>query len=121
MERIVAKMPDGREPPSRAVLHIISMMMTSERQIWKAAIVLVRRHGEDAAEVAERETAKHGQGDGELTYAVWRWIARATAELFKADRSAAALPMPRSPAISPRNTARQRSLSRLAGRRERAI
>jgi hypothetical protein len=64
------------------------MMMTSERQIWEAAILLVRRHGEDAAEVAEREAAKHGQGDDELTYVVWRWIARATAELIKAEPSA---------------------------------
>jgi rare lipoprotein A (peptidoglycan hydrolase) len=64
------------------------LMMTSERQIWEAAILLVRRHGEDAAEVAEREAARRGQGDDELTYVVWRWIARATAELVKAEPSA---------------------------------
>lgn len=58
--------------------------MTSERQIWEAAMLLVRRHGEDAADVAGREAKKHGKGDDELTYVVWRWIARATAELIKA-------------------------------------
>ena len=60
-------------------------MMTSERQIWEAAMLLVRRHGEDAADVAGREAKKHGDGDDELTYVVWCWIARATAELIKAE------------------------------------
>lgn len=57
--------------------------MTSERQIWEAAMLLVRRHGEDAAEIADREAAKHCQGDDELNYVVWSWIARVTAELIK--------------------------------------
>ena len=65
-----------------ASLHPLRMM-TSERQIWEAAILLVRRHGEDAAEVAEREAERHG--DDEFTYAVWCWIARATAELIRAE------------------------------------
>jgi len=43
----------GREPSGRAGLHL-SKMMTSERQIWEAAMLLVRRHGEDAADVAGR-------------------------------------------------------------------
>jgi len=60
-------------------------MMTSERQIWEAAMLLVRRHGEDAADVAGREAKKHGKSDDELTYVVWCWIARATAELIKAE------------------------------------
>ena len=60
-------------------------MMTSERQIWEAAILLVRRHGEDAADVAGREAKKYGEADDELTYVVWQWIARATAELIKAE------------------------------------
>lgn len=60
-------------------------MMTSERQIWEAAMLLVRRHGEEAADVAGREVKKHGKGDDELTYVVWCWIARATAELIKAE------------------------------------
>jgi hypothetical protein len=60
-------------------------MMTSERQIWEAAILLVRRHGEDAADVAGREAKKHDKSDDELTYVVWCWIARATAELIKAE------------------------------------
>ncbi len=45
-------------------------------------MLLVRRHGEEAADVAGREAKKHG--DDELTYVVWCWIARATAELIKA-------------------------------------
>jgi len=60
------------------------MMMTSERQIWEAAMLLVRRHGEDAADVAGREAKKHDKSD-ELTYVVWCWIARATAELIKSE------------------------------------
>jgi hypothetical protein len=74
----------GREPSGRPSLHL-SKMMTSERQIWEAAMLLVRRHGEDAADVAGREAKKHGGGDDELTYVVWCWIARATAELIKAE------------------------------------
>jgi hypothetical protein len=74
----------GGEPSGRAGLHL-SKMMTSERQIWEAAMLLVRRHGEDAADVAGREAKKHGDGDDELTYVVWCWIARATAELIKAE------------------------------------
>jgi hypothetical protein len=62
-------------------------MMTSERQIWEAAMLLVRRHGEAAAEVAGREAKKHGQGEDDLTYVVWSWIARATAELIKPEPS----------------------------------
>ena len=49
-------------------------------------MLLVRRHGEDAAEVAEREAEKHG--DDELTYVVWCWIARATAELIRPEPGA---------------------------------
>jgi len=73
-------------PRGRASLHL-SRMMTSERQIWEAAMLLVRRHGEDAADVAEREAKKHGKSDDELTYVVWCWIARATAELIKSEPS----------------------------------
>ncbi|HZT51860.1 MAG TPA: hypothetical protein VFA22_08005 [Stellaceae bacterium] len=57
-------------------------MMTSERQIWEAAVLLVRRHGEEAAEVADREARKYSRSD-EMSYVVWCWIARATAELIK--------------------------------------
>ncbi len=59
--------------------------MSSERQIWEAAMLLVRRHGEEAAEVAGREAKKHGRDEDQLTYVVWCWIARATAELIKAE------------------------------------
>jgi hypothetical protein len=60
-------------------------MMTSERQIWEAAMLLVRRHGEDAANVAGREAKRHGNEQDGLTYVVWCWIARATAELIKTE------------------------------------
>jgi hypothetical protein len=69
----------------RAALPVRTEMMTSERQIWEAAMLLVRRHGEDAADVAGREAKKHGKEQDELTYVVWCWIARATAELIKAE------------------------------------
>jgi hypothetical protein len=71
----------GTSGPGRPSLHMA--MMTSERQIWEAAMLLVRRHGEDAADVAGREAKKHGEEDDDLTYVVWCWIARATAELIK--------------------------------------
>ncbi len=57
-------------------------MMTSERQIWEAAVLLVRRHGEDAADVAGREARKYSGSDA-MSYVVWSWIARVTAELIK--------------------------------------
>ena len=31
------------------------MMMTNERKIWEAALLLVRRHGSEAVGIAERE------------------------------------------------------------------
>jgi hypothetical protein len=58
------------------------MMMTNERKIWEAALLLVRRHGNDAVAVAERE-AERMRGDDELTCVVWCWIARSTAELLR--------------------------------------
>jgi hypothetical protein len=57
--------------------------MTSERQIWEAAVQLVRRHGEDAAEIAGREALRYGRGSDQVSSVVWSWIARATAELIK--------------------------------------
>jgi hypothetical protein len=62
---------------------IPSSEMTSERQIWEAAVILVRRHGEDAPTVAGREALKYSRRDDELSYVVWSWIARVTAELIK--------------------------------------
>jgi hypothetical protein len=56
--------------------------MTSERQIWEAAVLLVRRHGEDAADIAGREALRYSQSDA-MSYVVWSWIARVTAELIK--------------------------------------
>ncbi|HYM03568.1 MAG TPA: hypothetical protein VET85_11530, partial [Stellaceae bacterium] len=61
----------------------VTPMMTSERQIWQAAILLVRRHAEEAIVVAEREAEKHCDIDDLLTHVVWRWIARVTAELVR--------------------------------------
>jgi hypothetical protein len=58
-------------------------MMTSERKIWEAALMLVRRHGEQAVTVADREADRYLKRHDELTCAVWCWISRATAELLK--------------------------------------
>ena len=59
------------------------MMMTNERKIWEAALLLVRRHGSDAVTIAEREAERLRSGDDELTCVVWCWIARSTAELLR--------------------------------------
>ncbi len=58
-------------------------MMTNERKIWEAALLLVRRHGAAAVEVAEEEAQRRRDGDDELTAVVWCWIARSTAELLR--------------------------------------
>jgi hypothetical protein len=58
-------------------------MMTNERKIWEAALLLVRRHGAEAAEVARQEVQRLRQSDDELTCVVWCWIARSTAELLR--------------------------------------
>jgi predicted secreted Zn-dependent protease len=60
-----------------------TMMMTNERKIWEAALLLVRRHGEAAAEIARKEAQRLRRGDDELTCVVWCWIARSTAELLR--------------------------------------
>ena len=58
-------------------------MMTNERKIWEAALLLVRRHGAAAAEIAAPRGAAAAEGDDELTCVVWCWIARSTAELLR--------------------------------------
>jgi hypothetical protein len=60
-----------------------TMMMTNERKIWEAALLLVRRHGAAAAEIAHREAQRLRTEDDELTCVVWCWIARSTAELLR--------------------------------------
>ncbi len=60
-----------------------TMMMTNERKIWEAALLLVRRHGSAAADVAQREAQRLRGGDDALTCVVWCWIARSTAELLR--------------------------------------
>jgi hypothetical protein len=60
-------------------------MMTSERKIWEAALLLVRRHGDEAIVVADREADRYLRRHDELTCAVWCWISRATAELLRAE------------------------------------
>ena len=57
--------------------------MTSERQIWEAALLLVRHHGEEAANVAGREARKYDRRADRFSFVVWSWIARVTAELIK--------------------------------------
>ena len=59
------------------------MMMTNERKIWEAALLLVRRHGAEAVTGAEREAERLRGGDDERTGVGWGWIARATAELLR--------------------------------------
>ena len=59
------------------------MMMTNERKIWEAALLLVRRHGAAAAEIAQKEAQRLRRSDDELTCVVWCWIARSTAELLR--------------------------------------
>jgi hypothetical protein len=58
-------------------------LMTNERKIWEAALLLVRRHGNDAVAIAEREAERLRTQDDELTCVVWCWIARSTAELLR--------------------------------------
>ena len=70
------------EPNSPTGLYDI-MMMTNERKIWEAALLLVRRHGSDAVIIAEREAERFKGGEDELTCVVWCWIARSTAELLR--------------------------------------
>ena len=58
-------------------------MMTNERKIWEAALLLVQRHGSKAVEIAEIEVERLRRTDDELTCVVWCWIARSTAELLR--------------------------------------
>ncbi len=57
-------------------------MMTNERKIWEAALLLVRRHCSDEVAVAKNE-AERLHGDDALTSLVWCWIARSIAELLR--------------------------------------
>jgi hypothetical protein len=57
--------------------------MTNERKIWEAVLLLIRRHGAAAAEIAQREAQRWRNDDDELTCVVWCWIARSTAELLR--------------------------------------
>ncbi len=58
--------------------------MTSERQIWEAALLLVRWHGDEAPQVAGHEALRYSRRSDEVRYVVWSWIARVSAELIKA-------------------------------------
>jgi hypothetical protein len=58
-------------------------MMTSERKIWEAAVLLIRRHGTAAVDIAQQEAQRLRHGNDELTCVVWCWIARSTAELLR--------------------------------------
>ena len=71
-------------PPGGVIMTMTTMMtMTNERKIWEAALLLVRRHGAEAADVAQREAQRLRSGDDALTCVVWCWIARSTAELLR--------------------------------------
>src|SRR6266581_2501463 len=69
--------------PRQLYVMMETAMMTNERKIWEAALLLVRRHGAAAAEIAQREAQRLRTGDDELTCVVWCWIARSTAELLR--------------------------------------
>lgn len=58
-------------------------MMTSERKIWEAAILLIRRHGIEAVLVADREAERYHKSRDELTCAVWCWISRVTQDFLR--------------------------------------
>ena len=60
-----------------------TVMMTNERKIWEAALLLVRRHGNQAVVIAAQEAERLRGEDDELTCVVWCWIARSTAELLR--------------------------------------
>ena len=77
--QLLSRLP-GTDPGS---VGFTIMMMTNERKIWEAALLLVRRHGAEAAAIAEREAERLKGGDDELTCVVWCWIARSTAELLR--------------------------------------
>ena len=70
------------DAPGFAVM-MAPTMMTNERKIWEAALLLVRRHGAAAAQIAQQEVQRLRSGDDELTCVVWCWIARSTAELLR--------------------------------------
>jgi hypothetical protein len=57
--------------------------VTNERKIWAAAILLVRRHGILATDIADREASRCHDCRDDVTSAVWCWISRATAEILK--------------------------------------
>jgi hypothetical protein len=65
------------------MMMMINEMMTNERKIWEAALLLVRRHGAEAVQIAEREAERLKGSDDDLTCVVWCWIARSTAELLR--------------------------------------
>jgi hypothetical protein len=62
-------------------------MITNERKIWEAAMLLVEHHGAAAAEVAYGEARRSRGIDEELTRFVWGWIARLTTELLRSTPS----------------------------------
>lgn len=74
---------NSRAHPDFTLMMTAMMTMTNERKIWEAALLLVRRHGAAAAEIAQREAQRLRGGDDELTCVVWCWIARSTAELLR--------------------------------------
>jgi hypothetical protein len=74
---------DSQIVPLTSLRKTTALTMTSERQIWEAAIILVRRHGEDAVIFAEQEALRHQATPDQLSYLVWMWISRVTGDLLK--------------------------------------
>jgi len=57
--------------------------MASERQIYEAVLLLVRRHGHSAVAIAGHEALQSDRRADELGSLVWRRIARLVTELIE--------------------------------------
>ncbi len=55
--------------------------MIPESDVWRAAALLVKRHGADAAQAALRRADEQGHGGNVDGCKVWRQIARAVRNL----------------------------------------
>lgn len=55
--------------------------MISELDIWRAATLLIKQHGDDAEVVASLRVDQMTEGEDEEGRAVWQMIKRAVGEL----------------------------------------
>ena len=63
-----------------------TMMMTNERKIWEATLLLVNKNGAKAFAIAEREAEKLAWVGDELTSVVWALIAHSIAQWLRERR-----------------------------------